>query len=114
MFDFSPQTETEPEVVRDLRAARALLAPGFVKNNVRVQTAEGVRFCIGGAISQATNCSWGRWGGDRFYLVAEAIDREVTRRGYAGFVNYNNRPETTHADVLKLFDDAIATKFNAV
>lgn len=112
MFDFTPPTE--PEVVRDLRAARALLEPGFAKGFSRRDTADGPRFCIGGAISQATNARDDSWKGARFIAATDAVVATLAEyRGY-GFVFFNNAPGTTHADILRVFDAAITAKLNEV
>lgn len=130
MFDFTPQTE--PEVVTDLRAARALMEPGYVRFARRDETVDGVRFCIGGAIQAAIKGDELSWqASPRFRFAADAINEAIDRHGFDAekavkdvggifsqyqhsyrFAWFNNAPTTSHADILKVFDDAITATLN--
>lgn len=60
-----------------------------------------VCYCAMGAIERADYLD-GDWGA-HFFLRKTAIER-----GAMGVIDFNDAPTTTHADIMKLFDDAIA------
>lgn len=115
MFDFAPTHE--PQVVQDLRAARKLLEPGFLKFTGEGSSNGSVRFCVGGAIARAVTGTQ-LWAGERFIAASQAIDRELDRRGFCAgpwrYVAFNNAASTTHADILGLVDDTIGAELARV
>ena len=97
-----------------LREARALIADeqrwckhAEARNadggGVEFDHPDAARWCAIGAVWRACN-TWTRWEiADYLYLAAERL-----RPGISGHVTYNDHPDTTHADILALFDEAIA------
>lgn len=65
---------------------------------VSEQGDEAVCFCTAGALNRA---------GDNGY-VKQKLARLAEDRGYMGVANFNDANRTTHADVMALFDKAIA------
>lgn len=102
-----------------LTAARALLAPGPERwtQGAAVRYANGDRRCA--IIDAVCFCSLGalwRAGGRDYYSDAERIlfetVLETTR--FSNIVSFNDAPETTYADVLRVYDLAIAAAGEAV
>lgn len=64
--------------------------------------------CSNGAIV----CSTQRWNSSLGRKLDAAVPKAFSgyaENGFAArFVQYNDHPDTTHADIMKLFDDAIA------
>ncbi len=98
------------EILKRLLAGRAMLTGGWCRNVLR----SGGSVCARGAITLATAVCW-----DHSDAVARAADdclarfvpaRRIDRRYPCPVVDFNNHPDTTHADVLALFDRAIAAR----
>jgi hypothetical protein len=98
------------EVVEVLRAARAKiekpecwiryeLARDYSGNWVGVCSPEARCFCIIGALASTSSD----------YEAARLALLDVLPSGFCGAVDFNDAQETTHADVLALFDRAIAS-----
>lgn len=101
----------------DLIAAKALIAdPGkWIKNGYE---RDGC-YCALGACRKAL---WGEvWprkntgfsSGDFNPLAAALRDALMARHEPPSIVDFNDGPNTTHADVIRLFDDAIAAAGDA-
>ena len=96
-----------------LIAARALIASpeSWIKDN-SAQDANGVpvgtfyegacKFCTVGAITCAS--------GETLTETRASILRAHLPKPFDNLVNFNDHPDTTHADVLALFDRAIASE----
>ena len=101
--------ETEPvrinQLAEDLRKAKALIdAPEkWVKGCVE----RGGGHCIVGAISVATGVAVGHFFGTSALDVYEALQRAIGDRD-AIVAHFNDNPRTQHADIMSLFDHAIA------
>jgi hypothetical protein len=86
----------------DLRAARAEIAePGLWCKNAYE---DGERCCAIRALELAT-CRLLGW--PAFYRARQALRRALPE-GFSSVIAYNDAPTTTHADILALFDRAIA------
>lgn len=86
----------------DLRAARAAIAaPGLWCKNAYE---DGGRCCAIRALEVAT-C---RLLGDAAFWRARQALRHALPEGFLSVIAYNDAPTTTHADILALFDRAIA------
>jgi hypothetical protein len=93
------------QLAEDLKAAKALIADEA--KWTRRTFEEGGCFCALGAVAEAVKFDpWSNWSHDprawncKLALEAETPDRDVPA--------FNDHPRTTHADVLALFDRAIA------
>lgn len=124
MFDGT--TFEEPQVVKDLRVARKHLEQGWCKGAqgldangqfVATPAREAVRFCLGGAISQAIGQAWTSNPHTRCGRAMDAISREIGARGFASpnpafgdavIPWFNNAPGTTIDDIFDVVDGAIA------
>lgn len=97
-----------------LAAARARIAQGWCQG-VPARSAQGaetdadaddaVSWCIYGALAKA-DCDVG---GQHHEHSANIIRHAVQRHGTMFVSQWNDNPARTQADVLKLFDDAIAS-----
>lgn len=86
--------------VEILKAARKLIkAP----ENWGKGPSLGERLCAARAISVTVN-----WDQQRFYKARKYLDQALPRGVPRHVAAYNDRPSTTHADILALFDRAIA------
>ncbi len=94
-------------VIEILHAARALIARGWTQHTFALDenglvvkpTMKAKCFCIGGAFRALGDC--GDWARARCTLK-ECLP------GYPPLVDWNDVPGRTQADVLELFDRAIA------
>jgi len=109
----STVTLSVPAVKRCLIKARALLAKGWMQgsmaalSNGEICAARDPRaafFCLRGAVDCATNYKYDLATGciEALYEIVEKTDK------YIGLVGWNDMPSRTQAEVLTLFDDAIA------
>lgn len=97
------------DVLRRLIEGRERITKGWCQRHLR----EGHSVCARGAIVLATARLW--WEADS---VAAQADRVLANnlpapwqnRTDFSVVTFNNAPTTTHADVLALFDRAIASR----
>lgn len=92
--------ETIPAAVDQLMTARALIAKGWVKHNLRVERPAcvgGDAYCVLGALTAAQ----AGYEGHTYLLQALPY-------GFSSFVSFNDSRCTEQADVLALFDRAIA------
>ncbi len=64
-------------------------------------------FCILGALFEAS----GRQ--TAYGAPYDAIERQLPWGNKSGIVKFNDAPETTHADIMALFDRAIAAQVEA-
>lgn len=99
-----PAVETDA-TLRTLIAGRALLSDGrrWAKGDYCV----GDTFCVVGALGIRTDRRASRTDAQReaiFYLGAHVP------KGHFRIADFNDNPTTTHADVLALFDRAIAAR----
>lgn len=126
MFDFSPQRE-EPQVVQDLRAARTFIERGWTTHAqgrdmygspTYGNDSIAVQWCLGGAISRATDI---RWNGlnphPRLLAAFDALDRlvppetpESWARPMYDFAQFNNEVAKDKSDILNLIDRTIAAE----
>lgn len=108
----------QDEVLAALRGARALIAhpDNWVKgvaardsesNEVETDSARATCFCTVGALHKSLLVA-GK--GENVELYMEARSQLIRHRpdNSAGLVYFNDAPTTTHADVLGMFDRAIA------
>lgn len=98
-------------LLRIITKTRELLSdPGRWTKGRYARTADGLNvsphreaatcFCLVGAIKRSTANN------DQEDSVDDAISATLRSRGFfEGVINFNDRPETTHADVLKLLDE---------
>lgn len=105
-------TQTEQTLADQLRAARALIdTPEKWIRNAWARTSTRGRlalswadsrakcFCVGGAIRRSDGRRW---------PLAEVVLRDAITTGHSTIYGLNDDPTTTHADVMALFDRAIA------
>jgi len=107
----------QDEVLATLRGARALIAhpDNWIKgaeardsesNDVEAESESATCFCTVGALHRAMVVA-GK--GDNVELYMEAQGQLIRHRlESGGLVFFNDDPTTTHADVLDMFDRAIA------
>lgn len=75
----------------------------WAQNNYSKPSKDGLRaYCSVGALN-TLNLSFADYAAAKDYL-----DRVAIARGYSGIIGFNDSPGTTHAKILKLFDQAIA------
>ena len=67
--------------------------------------ANAVCFCVSGAVWAANDCS-------SKLLVSDLLN-EFLPVPFNSFVEYNDHPDTTHADIMALFDRAISASLSS-
>jgi hypothetical protein len=100
------RSDEEDPVRQALRAARAVIATPdrWCKGSMYCHSSAGLdRRCLTGAVF---GCPGVR--GDIRRLAFRALDEAARRRGYHHPITFNDHPATTHADVMALFDEALA------
>ena len=101
------------QLVQDLKAARAVIekpetwTKGFYAHtatgeDVESEHPDATCWCVIGAVEKVT--SEGHW--MRAQNVIHYLGHYVPRRGYVA--KFNDDPNTTHEDILAVFDKAIA------
>jgi hypothetical protein len=99
-----------------LEDARAIVARKWYKGG---HGSKETGFCIIGALSEAACTYRGRWSEQDKRAYKEALARLVKHlpdigwTGEAWLPLFNDHKDTTHADVLALFDRAIADDLSA-
>lgn len=110
---FDGTTTQSAEVASLLRGARQWIARErhWGKREMRSFGLYGFRYCAVGAVAREAAAS------DLADIFAShptgraavyLLDRAAERRGHCGAIAFNDYWATTHADVLALFDEAIA------
>lgn len=95
-----------PQLIADLEAAKALIATpdNWVQVYPGTHAGSGKCECITTSLSKATS-TWD-YSNERFRCAIVALGFEGAREAWA----WNDAPERTHAEVMALFDKAIATE----
>ena len=92
----------------DLRAAKALI--DTPEKWIKGEFSRNGCYCAAGAIAAAVGhnprAAWAR--GSRWREAKDAL--ELALEGDLLLPEYNDAPDTTHADVMSLFDRAIAAE----
>jgi hypothetical protein len=94
-----------------LKGARALISSpeSWVKKAFRVRSEGVCSYCALGAIEEVSGCSPERARSiESRALYNATVDELSGSRGEDYVVTFNDAPATTHADVLKMFDDRIS------
>lgn len=90
-----------------LRAAKALIdTPGKWIKGDYARDSKG-RSCLTGSDTAACFCSRGALKAATGQFSNGPLER-VVPRGFRSLVDFNDHKGTTHADIMKVFDDAIA------
>jgi hypothetical protein len=107
-FDSQP-LEIPPPLLGDdltlrvLRGARELLAAGWCKGAMQSgDEYSGYKYCARGAIAAVNGRAF------PFAYVESFVPKDRS------LPDYNDDPKTTHADILALFDRAIATRVREI
>jgi hypothetical protein len=88
-----------------LRAAKALISDPKDWTQIGVYVTSDGCMCAQGAINKAFR--WSKLNTDVPNKAEDYLRKEVQKRyPYSLITSYNDDPETTHADIMKLFDDA--------
>lgn len=107
-----PELEIAPvmdDVLRALIEGRARINAGWCKKAIHRATPDGPQFCALGAVYCTDTGDMVR--GDRGDRPAAVyLLRALDQKWGDDIVHFNNHPATTHADVLSLFDRAIAAR----
>jgi hypothetical protein len=107
-----PKVKKPNSVEETLRAARKLIAreEDWIKNAEKVKAEDREdgknrpQFCAIGAVGEID----GRYEGEALRLLEEFLPDEYKHDGESSIPDFNDAEERTHADVLHLFDQAIA------
>ena len=99
-------------VVDDLKAAREIVARGWLKSKSLLEDSDGNTSALG-AIAIAT---YGCIPLDiiqlrldvRFLAARSALKANLPKECFRSIVGFENRPATTHRDIINLFDKTIA------
>jgi hypothetical protein len=81
------------------RWTKGAMARNSVGARVSAYAPDAICFCAQGALKKASD-----WD-DHLSQAALRLNRAITIP--VGYITYNDEPETTHADILALFDRAI-------
>lgn len=90
------------KIARPENWCRGALARDAKRRSVRPETPEACRWCVFGAVQAATNVNANPAALDAFRLLNDAA------RPSQGMDNFNDNYRHSHADILALFDRAIA------
>lgn len=94
------------EVIKDLKAAREVVSRGWHKGS---ESDGKGNFCALAAVSIATGGSYDEiTDHKRFQMVVDALLSRLGSKVKHDVAAFNDDPETTHQDVLNLFDKALA------
>ena len=75
----------------------------WVKNSYKQSAEDGLNaYCSVGALN-TLDMSF-----SDYTAAKHCLDRMATIKGYTGIISFNDCPGTTHAQILELFDSAIA------
>lgn len=114
---------TSEKTLEILQRARQLVAAGWVKGKyatnasgreVPIDNYDAVCFCLRGALvrSGQEHCDTAYLRGVKPYeLARDLVNQEIAKERPASYwtaIEFNDAPWTTHADVLKVMDMAIA------
>jgi hypothetical protein len=88
-----------------LRAAKALISDPKDWTQIGVYVTSNGCMCAQGALNKAFR--WSKLNEDLFYEAQEFLHKGVRKlNSYSLITTYNDDLETTHADIMNLFDDA--------
>lgn len=92
------RTKVGEKVATNLRAARALVANGWCQGSYEMGSRDNRRFCARGAANEA-ECS---------EIEFDALRAAIPNDRGGGLIGFNDAGDRTQAEVLALFDRAIA------
>lgn len=95
-------------VKENLIAARALIDTPEKWGKGSFRAVDGC-LCAVGALGVATTGNAHDWSASAYNALYDALPETA----YAGVPSYNDNPNTTHAEIMALFDRAIAAQENS-
>lgn len=100
--------ETIPPLVEGLMRARSYVDGGWCQGSLSVIADDGQRFCAIGALTKAFDILE-----DEYIRAVTHLERAVafTHPPFS-VIGFNDRPDTTKADILAMFDRAIQSALN--